>query len=84
MLTCCVVQLAAVEAGGPEAVAAKETELGAKTCIPRIIKTGCVHDVCLLVSALLLGVRFCSRFSERCVCCMCAVCARLLSWEAQG
>ena len=37
-----MVQLAAVEAGGPEAVAAKETELGAKTCIPRIIKTGCV------------------------------------------
>ena len=33
-------QLISVEAGGPEAIAAKETELGAKTCIPRIIKTG--------------------------------------------
>ncbi len=36
----CVLQITAIESGGPEAVLKLETELGAKTCLPRIIKAG--------------------------------------------
>ena len=39
-LCCPVAQIVAVESGGPDAVAKLETELGAKTALPRIIKAG--------------------------------------------
>jgi ribosome-binding ATPase YchF (GTP1/OBG family) len=37
---CFAAQIAAIESGGPDAVAKREAELGAKTCLPRIIKAG--------------------------------------------
>ncbi len=34
------VQVSAVESGGPDAITKLETELGAKSCLPRIIRCG--------------------------------------------